>query len=113
MTNARVIAILAPVDVVATSRKLERRQVHTLVQACRVPARHDALPNASSNESKLITQGEHPKRIQEHLGHSSIQVTIDRYGHLFPDESERVADASNRPTSQQWRRSGRKSPVSV
>jgi hypothetical protein len=26
----------------------------------------------------------------EHLGHSSISVTMDRYGHLFPDEKERL-----------------------
>jgi hypothetical protein len=27
----------------------------------------------------------------EHLGHSSITVTMDRYGHLFPDEKDRLA----------------------
>jgi integrase len=32
----------------------------------------------------LIAQGAHPKAIMERLGHSSIQVTLDRYGHLFP-----------------------------
>jgi integrase len=31
----------------------------------------------------LIAQGAHPKAIMERLGHSSIQVTLDRYGHLF------------------------------
>lgn len=31
----------------------------------------------------LIAEGEHPKAIQARLGHSSIQVTIDRYGHLM------------------------------
>ena len=31
----------------------------------------------------LIAEGEHPKAIQTRLGHSSIQVTIDRYGHLM------------------------------
>src|SRR6266496_1559577 len=39
----------------------------------------------------LIAQGAHPKAIQVHLGHSSIQVTMDRYGHLFPDEWDRLA----------------------
>jgi hypothetical protein len=34
----------------------------------------------------------HPKAIQAHLGHSSIQVTMDRYGHLFPDALEQLAD---------------------
>jgi integrase len=32
----------------------------------------------------LIALGAHPKAIQERLGHSSITVTIDVYGHLFP-----------------------------
>jgi integrase len=31
----------------------------------------------------LIAAGEQPKSIQTRLGHSSIQVTIDRYGHLM------------------------------
>src|SRR5262245_48260760 len=34
--------------------------------------------------SQLIEQGAHPKYIQEQMGHSSIQVTMDVYGHLFP-----------------------------
>lgn len=41
--------------------------------------------------SLLIAQGAHPKAIQEHLGHSSITVTMDRYGHLFPSEHEELA----------------------
>jgi integrase len=40
----------------------------------------------------LIAQGAHPKLIQRHLGHSTIKVTLDTYGHLFPDEQERIAD---------------------
>jgi len=40
----------------------------------------------------LIAGGAHPKAIQAHLGHSSIQVTLDRYGHLFPDEMDRLAE---------------------
>lgn len=33
----------------------------------------------------LIDQGEHPKYIQSQLGHSSIKVTLDTYGHLMKD----------------------------
>jgi integrase len=29
---------------------------------------------------------------QERLGHSSIRVTFDRYGHLFPSLDERLRD---------------------
>lgn len=41
--------------------------------------------------SLLIAQGAHPKAIQVHLGHSSISVTMDRYGHLFPSDMEALA----------------------
>lgn len=40
----------------------------------------------------LIAQGGHPKAIMERLGHSSIQVTLDRYGHLFPGLDEALTD---------------------
>ena len=39
----------------------------------------------------LIAEGAHPKAIQEHLGHSSIIVTMDIYGHLFPSQMEELA----------------------
>ncbi len=39
----------------------------------------------------LDAQGEHPKVIQTRLGHSSIQVTLDRYGHLFEGLDEAAA----------------------
>ncbi len=31
----------------------------------------------------LIHEGVQPKKISERLGHSSIKLTIDTYGHLF------------------------------
>ena len=42
--------------------------------------------------SWLIAAGEHPKTIQTRLGHSSIQVTMDRYGHLMEGLDARTAD---------------------
>jgi hypothetical protein len=38
-----------------------------------------------------IANSEHPKSIQTALGHSSIQVTLDTYGHLYPDALEAAA----------------------
>ena len=38
-----------------------------------------------------IATGAHPKAIQDRLGHSSIQVTLDRYGHLMPGTDADVA----------------------
>ena len=40
----------------------------------------------------LIAQGEHPKVIQNRLGHSSIKVTLDTYGHLFEGLDEAAAE---------------------
>jgi integrase len=40
----------------------------------------------------LIANGGHPKAIAELLGHSSITVTLDRYGHLFPSIAEALAE---------------------
>ena len=33
----------------------------------------------------LLAAGEHPKVVQELLGHSSVQLTLDTYSHLLPD----------------------------
>ncbi len=38
--------------------------------------------------SLLIAAGANPKAVQIHLGHSSITVTMDRYTHLFPSETD-------------------------
>jgi len=39
----------------------------------------------------LIAQGAHAKAVQAALGHSSIGVTFDVYGHLFPNLAEEQA----------------------
>jgi integrase len=40
----------------------------------------------------LIADGRHMEEVKDHLGHSSIRVTSDRYGHLFPKARQAVAD---------------------
>jgi integrase len=40
----------------------------------------------------LIANGAHPKEIQERLGHSTIRVTFDTYGHLLPSLDERLRE---------------------
>ncbi len=42
--------------------------------------------------SLMIAQGEHPKTIQEAMGHSSIGMTMNTYGHLLPRLQEEAAD---------------------
>ena len=53
--------------------------------------------------SLLIRKGVHPKAIQHHLGHATMAITMDRYGHMLPDQFDDLAsqlemvhlDASN------------------
>ncbi len=46
--------------------------------------------------SLLIREGASVKAVQKTLGHKSATVTLDRYGHLFPDELESAADRLDR-----------------
>lgn len=41
----------------------------------------------------LIANGRHMEEVKDYLGHSSIRVTSDRYGHLFPKACAALADA--------------------
>lgn len=40
--------------------------------------------------SIMIDVGTPPKRLQELLGHASLQMTMDLYGHLFPPTSDEI-----------------------
>jgi integrase len=42
--------------------------------------------------SLLIREGASIKAVQYHLGHKSASITLDRYGHLFPEELDHLAD---------------------
>jgi integrase len=46
-----------------------------------------------THASMLLKLGVHPKIVQERLGHSSIQVTLDLYSHLYPNMQSDAADA--------------------
>ena len=44
--------------------------------------------------ASLITrQGASVKAVQKQLGHATASITLDTYGHLFPDELDALADA--------------------
>ena len=68
------------------SRIWRKAVAASVEQPCRV---HDLR---HTHASWLIAASEHPKAIQTRLGHSSIQVTMDRYGHLMKGLDDRTAD---------------------
>ena len=52
------------------------------------PRPHDLRHTAAA---LMIQAGGHPKQIQAQLGHSSITLTVDRYGHLFESLADELA----------------------
>ena len=43
--------------------------------------------------SLSISQGAHPLLVKQRLGHSSTEITMDRYGHLFPSAERALCAA--------------------
>jgi integrase len=50
---------------------------------------HDAR---HTHASLMLKQGIHPKIVQERLGHSSIQITLDTYSHVAPGLQQAAAE---------------------
>lgn len=49
--------------------------------------------------SMLIDMGANPKKVQQRMGHSNIQITLDTYGHLWKDDeadAKEVAELERR-----------------
>ena len=40
----------------------------------------------------MLAGGEHPKVVQEMMGHSEIRVTMDFYSHVLPDMPKGAVD---------------------
>jgi integrase len=49
-----------------------------------------------THASLLIAEGVHPKKIAERLGHASIKLTMDLYGHLFEGSDKESAERMQR-----------------
>lgn len=47
--------------------------------------------------TRLIENGESLAYVRDQMGHSSIQVTVDLYGHLVPGSNKRAVDRLDEP----------------
>ncbi|WP_422742153.1 tyrosine-type recombinase/integrase [Mycobacterium sp. WMMD1722] len=66
--------------------------------------------------SLAISSGANVKVVQRLLGHKTAVLTLDRYGHLFPDDLDAVADAFDaaaESVAYQLRTGPQKGPVAV
>jgi len=73
-------------------RNFYRRHFKPAVEAAGLPAGlrfHDLRHTCAA---LLIANGRHMEEVKDYLGHSSIRVTSDRYGHLFPKAREAMAE---------------------
>jgi Phage integrase family len=89
-------------DLVFASEKGTPLDGHNFVRRVFEPAlRRAGLPKIRFHDlrhtfaSLLIAQGEHPKLISEQLGHASVQITLDRYGHLLPASYDSAGERLN------------------
>jgi integrase len=72
-------------------RNLVRRSFKPLLKKAGLPdiRFHDLRHTAAT---LLLAKGVHPKVVQERLGHSSVNLTLDTYSHLMPALQRDAAD---------------------
>ena len=80
---------LFPIVAEAVQHKLKRECAKSGVKQIRV---HDLR---HSHVAYLINQGVQPLIIKERLGHRDIKITLNTYGHLYPNQQKKVADMLN------------------
>jgi len=61
----------------------------------RTPDRAANSRSAPHRAALMVREGARSEAIKRHLGQSSIIVTMDTYGHLFPSEAGALAEALN------------------
>lgn len=77
---------LFPIVAEAVQHKLKREYEKAGLKPIRV---HDFR---HSHVAYLINQGVQPLIIKERLGHTDIKITMNTYGHLYPNQQKNVAN---------------------
>jgi integrase len=78
----------------ATVKALRQQEMertgHAQTPECPIVTPHELRHTCAS---LAISAGANVKVLQTLLGHKTATLTLDRYGHLFPDDLSRIADA--------------------
>jgi integrase len=77
-------------------RKFLHGQLKPAARRAGLPAMLRAHDLRHTAASLLIREGASVKAVQRSLGHKSAVMTLDRYGHLWPDELEDLAERLDR-----------------
>jgi integrase len=86
----------APMGGPLRERKFLHGQLKPAARRAGLPGTLRAHDLRHTAASLLIRQGASVKAVQKTLGHKSAVVTLDRYGHLWPDELEDLAERLDR-----------------
>ena len=76
-----------------SAKNLTARSFKPLLQHASIPRSvrlHDLRHTCATI---LLKAGQHPKFVQELLGHANISITLDTYSHVLPGMSDGLADA--------------------
>jgi integrase len=97
---ARQVAGKAPADLVFTGARGAVMRTGTFRRGALIEAAKSiGIPGFHPHElrhtaaSLAIASGADIKVVQQMLGHKSATMTLDQYGHLFPDRLDVVSDA--------------------
>lgn len=80
---------LFPIVAESVQKKMKRQVKKAGVKKIRV---HDLR---HSHAAYLINQGVQPLIVKERLGHRDIKITLNTYGHLYPNQQKQVAKMLN------------------
>jgi integrase len=86
------LVFTAPQGEPLRGRKFLHGQLNPAAARAGLPATLRAHDLRHTAASLLIRQGASSKAVQAQLGHKSATVALDRYGHLWPDEVDGLAD---------------------
>lgn len=77
---------------------------HVWIPAVRAAGLDGLTPHSLRHTaaSLYISAGTPPKVVQRILGHGSIEITLDLYGHLYPDEMDQWADRLGEIAERMW-----------
>jgi integrase len=86
----------APMGGPLRERKFLHGQLRPAAERAGLPATLRAHDLRHTAASLVIREGASVKAVQRSLGHKSAVMTLDRYGHLWPDELEDLAERLDR-----------------
>jgi integrase len=95
-TDPDALVFTAPQGGPLRERKFLHGQLKLAARRAGLPATLRAHDLRHTAASLLIRQGASVKAVQRSLGHKSAVMTLDRYGHLWPDELEDLAERLDR-----------------